>query len=195
RGPSGHVLIDGLVAEHHVTELAALVRHQDLDDLGALVRDFHHHGAVPQRVEIGGLAVDLLDESLAPYLDVRRLRLSLRPERRCLERDDNDHETREPDGDPAVHLRDLLPGVRDGNANALTIASDARRGASWYRWQGTTLWRSVWKSGGAASRHRGATDGQTARGELAPGARGIVHRGRRHRGLGHPGASGTRLGD
>ena len=133
RSSPGHVLVDALVAEHHVTELAVLVRHQDLDDLGALVGDLHHHArAVLQRVEIGGLTVDLLLKRLSPYLDVRRL-LGLREARRCLDRDGKDHETPERDGDHAIHLHDLLPRVTDGNANALTIASGARDGASWCR--------------------------------------------------------------
>ena len=104
RGPPGHVLIHGLVAEHHVAELPALVRHQDLDDLGALVGDLHDHArTVLQHVEIGGPGIDLLLKRLSLDFDVR-LRLGLCHERRGLQRDGDDHETRDRDCDPAVHL-------------------------------------------------------------------------------------------
>src|SRR5207245_1370010 len=130
RGPPGHVLIHALVAEHHVAELPALVRHQDLDDLGALVGNLHDHArTVLQHVEIGGPGIDLLLKRLSLDFDVR-LRLGLRHERRGLQRDGDDHETRDRDCDPAVHLCDLLEQVRDRTSTAHSGAdSTTRRGA------------------------------------------------------------------
>ena len=47
-----------------------------------------------------------------------------------------------------------------------------------------------WRGFAAARR-----DGRATRGELAPGAGGVVDRGRRHCGVGHPGPRGAGLGD
>src|SRR5262245_25886101 len=58
-----------------------------------------------------------------------------------------------------------VPPDRDaetGSTNALTIASDGSKGESRCREHDTARWRSVWKRGGAASRHRDATDGHRA---------------------------------
>src|SRR5262249_13026534 len=105
-GTPRNVLIDGLVAEHHVSEPVVLVGHQNLDDLAALVGDLHRHpGTRLERVEICLLTADLLLKCFPLHLDVCRPGLSLRSHRRAEEDCGRDHRE-----DPFHHLD--LPGWR-----------------------------------------------------------------------------------